>query len=327
MPSLDDDRIIRRFRNVIDNVLRTNFFQHGHIEPGDAKPYIAIKLDCGKLDELPAPRPWREIFVYAPAMEGVHLRFGRIARGGIRWSDRREDFRTEILGLVKAQQVKNAVIVPVGAKGGFFPKAMPAAPTREQFMAIGIAAYQTLINAMLDVTDNLKPDGSVVPPRACQAPGWRRSLSGGGGRQGHGHLFRHRQRHRRGSRLLAGRCFRLAAAAMAMTTRKWASPHAAPGKRSSAISASWAATFRPRISPSSASATCRATCSATACCCPNISRLVAAFDHRHIFLDPKGDPATSFAERKRLFALPRSSWDDYNKDADRATAAASSPAP
>ena len=168
VPSLDDDRIIRRFRNVIDNVLRTNFWQPD--AKGAAKNYIAIKLDSEKLDELPAPRPWREIFVYAPDMEGVHLRFGRVARGGIRWSDRREDFRTEILGLVKAQQVKNAVIVPVGAKGGFFPKTMPENPTREQAQAIGIAAYQTLINAMLDVTDNLKPDGSVVPPAHVRAP-------------------------------------------------------------------------------------------------------------------------------------------------------------
>src|SRR6185312_11957054 len=162
VPSLDDDRILRRFRNVIENILRTNFWQPG--ADGGAKRAIAIKLDSAKLDELPAPRPWREIFVYAPEMEGVHLRFGAVARGGIRWSDRREDFRTEILGLVKAQQVKNAVIVPVGAKGGFFPKTMPPNPTREQAQNIGIAAYQTLIGALLDVTDNLGPDGAVVPP-------------------------------------------------------------------------------------------------------------------------------------------------------------------
>src|SRR6185312_8795291 len=110
--SLDDDRIIRRLRNILRNVLRTNYFQTG--ADGAPKPVLSFKLDSAKLDELPAPRPWREIFVYAPEVEGVHLRFGRIARGGLRWSDRREDFRTEILGLVKAQQVKNAVIVPVG---------------------------------------------------------------------------------------------------------------------------------------------------------------------------------------------------------------------
>ncbi len=159
VPSLDDDRILRRFRNVIENILRTNYWQEG-----GARPALAFKLDSAKLDELPAPRPWREIFVYAPAVEGVHLRFGRIARGGIRWSDRREDFRTEVLGLVKAQQVKNAVIVPVGAKGGFFPKIMPLSGNREDVMATGVACYKMFINALLDITDNLKPDGSIVPP-------------------------------------------------------------------------------------------------------------------------------------------------------------------
>ena len=160
VPSLDDDRIIRRFRNVIDNILRTNYWQEG-----GRRPALAFKLDSQKLDELPAPRPWREIFVYAPAMEGVHLRFGKVARGGIRWSDRREDFRTEILGLVKAQQVKNAVIVPVGAKGGFYPKTHAGHPAAaKQCRQAGIAAYKILINALLDVTDNLKPDGTVVPP-------------------------------------------------------------------------------------------------------------------------------------------------------------------
>ncbi|MBV9692448.1 MAG: NAD-glutamate dehydrogenase, partial [Alphaproteobacteria bacterium] len=160
VPSLDDDRIIRRLRNVMACVLRTNFYQPG-------AQAFAMKLDSQKLDELPAPRPLVEISVYSPLVEGVHLRFGKVARGGIRWSDRREDFRTEVLGLVKAQQVKNAVIVPVGAKGGFFPKQMPAAPTREQFMDAGIAAYKVFIGALLDVTDNLHFDGSVVPPPDC----------------------------------------------------------------------------------------------------------------------------------------------------------------
>src|SRR6185312_14915474 len=133
---------------------------------------LAIKLDSQKLDELPAPRPHVEIFVYSPVVEGVHLRFGKVARGGIRWSDRREDFRTEVLSLVKAQQVKNAVIVPVGAKGGFYPKQLP--PVRDDrpeeraaFQAAGIAAYKVFINALLDVTDNLHHDGSIVPPPDC----------------------------------------------------------------------------------------------------------------------------------------------------------------
>src|SRR6202012_3138999 len=152
VPSLDDDRIIRRFKNVIDAMLRTSFWQRD--AGGNAKPYVAFKFESHKLDELPAPRPWREIFVYAPSMEGVHLRFGRIARGGIRWSDRREDFRTEILGLVKAQQVKNAVIVPVGAKGGFYPKVLPSGG-REAFMQAGGASYKMFNNALLHLTYNL----------------------------------------------------------------------------------------------------------------------------------------------------------------------------
>src|SRR5204862_5516568 len=134
------------------------------------KPSIAFKIDSSKIEDLPLPRPMVEIFVYSPEVEGVHLRFGRIARGGLRWSDRREDFRTEVLGLVKAQQVKNAVIVPVGAKGGFYPKLMPANPSREQFMETGIAAYKTFINALLDVTDNLDRDGEIVPPPQVLRP-------------------------------------------------------------------------------------------------------------------------------------------------------------
>ncbi|HUB85300.1 MAG TPA: NAD-glutamate dehydrogenase domain-containing protein, partial [Rhizomicrobium sp.] len=162
VPSLDDDRIIRRLRNVIDCTLRTNFYQPDR--NGQPKRYVAFKLDSQGLDELPAPRPLVEIFVYSPEVEGDHLRFGRIARGGIRWSDRREDFRTEVLGLVKAQQVKNAVIVPVGSKGGFYPKMLPTNATREDVQAAGISAYKTFINALLDLTDNIAPDGSIVHP-------------------------------------------------------------------------------------------------------------------------------------------------------------------
>ena len=162
VPNLDDDRIIRRVRNVIECVLRTNFFQKD--QAGHSPPYLAMKLDSRRVDEMPAPRPLVEISVYAPKVEGVHLRFGRVARGGIRWSDRPEDFRTEVLGLVKAQQVKNAVIVPVGAKGGFFPKALPANASRDTTQAIGVEAYKTFIHALLDVTDNIDPDGAIVAP-------------------------------------------------------------------------------------------------------------------------------------------------------------------
>ena len=162
VPSADDDRIIRAALSVIDAMLRTSFFQLK--DDGNAKPFLAFKLDSRKLDMLPAPKPLCEIFVYSPEFEGVHLRFGRIARGGIRWSDRPEDFRTEILSLVKAQQVKNSVIVPVGAKGGFYPKQLPQGGTRDQIQAAGISAYKTFVGALLDLTDNIGPDGRVIPP-------------------------------------------------------------------------------------------------------------------------------------------------------------------
>src|SRR5205807_9052977 len=132
--------------------------------------YVAIKLDSRNIDELPLPRPFCEIFVYSPRVEGTHLRFGKIARGGIRWSDRREDFRTEILSLVKAQQIKNAVIVPVGAKGGFVPKQLPTGP-REAIQTEGVAAYTTFVSSLLDVTDNLGPEGVIPPPNVVRRDG------------------------------------------------------------------------------------------------------------------------------------------------------------
>ena len=159
--SLDEDRILRHFVNAVQAAMRTNFYQLD--DDGQPKPLIAIKFESRKLDGLPLPRPLYEIFVYSPRVEGVHLRFGKVARGGIRWSDRPQDFRTEVLGLVKAQQVKNAVIVPVGAKGGFVPKQLPVGGTREAIQAEGIAAYKLFISTLLDITDNLDRKG-VVPP-------------------------------------------------------------------------------------------------------------------------------------------------------------------
>src|SRR5207249_1617398 len=159
--SLDEDRILRGFLSVIRAMLRTNYFQQD--ADGRPKAYLSFKLDPAGIPDLPDPRPMFEIFVYSPRMEGVHLRAGRVARGGIRWSDRREDFRTEILGLMKAQTVKNAVIVPLGAKGGFVVKLPPAGMDREALLAEAIACYQTLIRGMLDLTDNLLA-GQVIPP-------------------------------------------------------------------------------------------------------------------------------------------------------------------
>ncbi|MEU3506229.1 NAD-glutamate dehydrogenase domain-containing protein, partial [Streptomyces hundungensis] len=160
--SLDEDRILRSFLTVIKATLRTNYWQKS--AEGAPHAYVSMKFDPQMIPDLPAPRPAFEIWVYSPRVEGVHLRFGKVARGGLRWSDRREDFRTEILGLVKAQMVKNTVIVPVGAKGGFVAKQLPdPAVDRDAWLAEGIASYKTFISALLDITDNLVA-GEVVPP-------------------------------------------------------------------------------------------------------------------------------------------------------------------
>ena len=205
--SLDEDRILRHFVNAVQSAIRTNFFQTD--KDGHPKALIAVKFESGKITDLPLPRPLYEIFVYSPRVEGVHMRFGKVARGGIRWSDRPQDFRTEILGLVKAQQVKNAVIVPVGAKGGFVPKLMPKGATRDVVQAEGIATYKLFISTLLDITDNIHHDGSDRSARLRGAPRGRRSLSGGRRRQGHRDLLRHRQRDFDRARLLAGRRLRL----------------------------------------------------------------------------------------------------------------------
>lgn len=160
--SLDQDRVLRSMLTLIDRTLRTNFFQMG--ENDNPKSYISIKLESPRIDELPEPRPYREIFVYSPRVEGIHLRGDKIARGGLRWSDRHEDFRTEVLGLMKAQQVKNAVIVPMGAKGGFVVKRPPKEGGREAYLAEGIACYKIFIRGLLDITDNRHGD-AILPPK------------------------------------------------------------------------------------------------------------------------------------------------------------------
>src|SRR5258705_9792087 len=162
LESLDDDRVLRRMALLVGATQRTNFYQPG--ADGGPKPYISFKVASGELADLPAPKPYREIFVWGVNVEGVHLRFGPVARGGLRWSDRRDDFRTEVLGLVKAQQVKNAVIVPVGSKGGFYPKQLPKGGSAEAVRAEGVSAYKTFLNGLLDITDNLSPDGKVIHP-------------------------------------------------------------------------------------------------------------------------------------------------------------------
>ena len=281
---------------------------------------MAFKLDPQAIPDLPQPRPKYEIFVYSPRFEGVHLRFGAVARGGLRWSDRREDFRTEILGLVKAQMVKNAVIVPVGAKGGFVLKQQPG--DRDE----AVACYRQFITALLDVTDNIH-SGKIVPPRdvvrhdgddpylVVAADKGTATFSDIANEisVSEGLLARRRLRLRRLGRLRPQedghhRPRRVGVGQEALPGHGYGHPVAGlhRGRRRRHV--------RRRVRQRHAAVS-------------EHIRLVAAFDHRHIFLDPDPDAATSFAERRRLFDLPRSSWADYDADADQRRAAACSRVP
>ena len=308
-PSLDEDRIIRRVLNLVDAALRTNAFQHD--AAGRRRPALAIKFDCAKIDGLPEPHPYREIFVYSPRVEGLHLRFGAIARGGLRWSDRPEDFRTEVLGLVKAQQVKNAIIVPVGAKGAFVPRMMPKGAEREAIQAEGIACYTIFVQTLLDVTDNLEGDVVIPPPdvrrRDADDPYlvvaadkgtasfsdtanaistergfWLGDAFASGGSNGYDH--KKMGITARGGWEAVKRHFR------EIDRDIQTSPFTVVG-----VGDMSGDVFGNGMLLS-----------------PQI-RLVAAFDHRDIFIDPDPDPIVGFEERKRLFGLPRSSWQDYDK--------------
>ncbi|WP_299052190.1 NAD-glutamate dehydrogenase [uncultured Nocardioides sp.] len=306
--SLDHDRIVRSYAAHVDGTLRTSFFQVD--DDGRPRAYMAFKLDPGSLPDLPAPRPAYEIFVYSPRVEGVHLRFGPVARGGLRWSDRRDDFRTEVLGLVKAQMVKNTVIVPVGAKGGFYAKNLPDPGGRQAWMDEGVACYRTFISALLDVTDNLV-DGATVPPErvvrhdgddhylvvaadkgtatfsdiansiALERGFWLGDAFASGGSVGYDHK------------------------AMGITARgAWVSVQR--HFREMGVDCQTEDVTVVGIGDMSGDVF------GNGMLCSEHIRLVAAFDHRHVFLDPDPDAATSYAERKRMFALPRSSWADYD---------------
>jgi glutamate dehydrogenase len=302
--AIDDDRILRAYRNLIAATLRTNAFAPG------AEEALAFKLDSHLIPGLPAPVPWREIWVYSPRVEGIHLRAGPVARGGLRWSDRRDDFRTEILGLMKAQRVKNAVIVPTGAKGGFYPKQLPAPGNRDAWLAEGTESYRIFIRSLLSITDNIV-DGRVVHPQgvtildredpyfvvaadkgtatfsdvanalALEGDFWLGDAFASGGSVGYDHK------------------------AMGITAKgAWISVQRHFAERGIDVQAD----------------------PITVVGCGDMSgdvfgngmllsktiRLVAAFDHRHIFIDPDPDMAASWAERARMFALPRSSWADYD---------------
>ena len=311
---LDHDRILRSYLGLILATLRTSFFQTGQA-PGqpaapDGPPYLVVKLAARQVPELPAPRPRFELFVYSPRLEAVHLRFAPVARGGLRWSDRREDFRTEILGLAKAQEVKNSVIVPSGAKGGFVCKNLPDPSDREAYQGEVRGCYQTFIAAMLDVTDNLQAGAVVPPPEVVRHDGddpylvvaadkgtatfsdtaneiakaygyWLGDAFASGGSEGYDH--KKMGITARG----AWESVRFHFATLGTDTDTTDFTVAGIGDMSGDVFGNGMLLSRH-------------------------IKLVAAFDHRHIFLDPAPDPATSFAERERLFALPRSSWADYS---------------
>ncbi|MCU1427462.1 MAG: gdh [Actinomycetia bacterium] len=307
--SLDEDRILRNLASLVRATLRTNWFQSD--DQNTPRRELAFKLDPSLVPDLPLPRPTFEIFVYSPRVEGVHLRAGKVARGGIRWSDRREDFRTEVLDLMKAQRVKNAVIVPSGAKGGFVVKQPPALADRDALQAEVVECYRSFIGAMLDVTDNLV-DGTVVPPAqvvryddddpylvvaadkgtatfsdianeiALSRGFWLGDAFASGGSAGYDHKK------------------------MGITARgAWESVK--HHFREIAIDPTVDDFTVVGIGDMSGDVF------GNAMLLSEHIRLVAAFDHRHVFLDPHPVAETSFAERKRLFALSRSSWDDYDR--------------
>ncbi|MDB6164093.1 MAG: NAD-glutamate dehydrogenase [Xanthomonadaceae bacterium] len=312
--SLDEDRIVRSFISVIDATLRTSYYLNVMDVPradGGPRDYVSYKLDSALVPDLPKPRPYREIFVYGARVEGVHLRFGPVARGGLRWSDRREDFRTEVLGLAKAQMVKNTVIVPVGSKGGFFCKQLPnPALDRDAWFAEGVACYQRFINALLDITDNLVGGKVVHPDHVVRHDGddpylvvaadkgtatfsdianaisrahgyWLDDAFASGGSVGYDHKAMGITA--KGAWESVMRHFR----AMGRDCQTQDFTVVGIGDMSGDVFGN-GMLLSPHI------------------------KLLAAFDHRHVFLDPTPDIAASFAERNRLFQLPRSSWDDYN---------------
>ena len=307
--SLDHDRILRSYLAMIDATLRTNYYKLE--SPGGADGTLVLKLDPRSVPGLTSPRPKFEIFVYSPRLEAVHLRFGRVARGGLRWSDRLEDFRTEVLGLVKAQEVKNAVIVPSGAKGGFVCKRLPDPADREAYQAEVLACYQTFIAAMLDVTDNISGDQVVPPPGVVRRDGddtylvvaadkgtatfsdaaneiaarygfWLGDAFASGGSEGYDHKK------------------------MGITARgawesvKWHFAALGLNPDTDDFTAVGVGDMSGDVF-------------GNGMLLSEHIRLIAAFDHRHVFIDPAPDPAVSFAERSRMFALPRSSWADYDQ--------------
>ena len=308
--SLDTDRVLRRLALLVQAMVRTNYYQTG--ADGRPKPYISFKIKSRDLVDLPAPKPYREIFVCSPRVEGVHLRFGPVARGGLRWSDRRDDFRTEVLGLVKAQQVKNAVIVPVGAKGGFYPKQLVRGASADDTRTEAILAYKTFLCGLLDITDNIDAKNKIIRPGAVIAHEdddaylvvaadkgtatfsdiangvagdygfWLGDAFASGGSAGYDHKVMGITA--KGAWEAVKRHFR----EMGKDIQSEPFTCIGVGDMSGDVFGNGALLSKAM-------------------------KLVAAFDHRHIFIDPTPDPASSWTERLRMFALPRSSWADYDK--------------
>jgi glutamate dehydrogenase len=310
VPNLDADRVLRRLVSLVNAIVRTNYYQvDGH---GNPKPYMSFKIETRQLVEVPAPKPYREIWVWSPQVEGAHLRFGPVARGGLRWSDRRDDFRTEVLGLVKAQQVKNAVIVPVGSKGAFFPKRLPRSGSRDDIQAAAIEAYKTFLRGLLDLTDNIASDGSIVAPKnvvrhdgddpylvvaadkgtatfsdiantiSAEYNHWLGDAFASGGSVGYDH--KKMGITAKGAWEAVKRHFR----EMGCDTQNQPFTVIGVGDMSGDVFGN-GMLLSPKI------------------------KLIAAFDHRDIFIDPNPDIAKSLKERQRMFALPRSSWADYDQ--------------
>ncbi len=310
--SLDQDRILRSLLAVIRATVRTNAYRFRDDTGAPTSAVLAIKIDPRLVPDLPAPRPRFEIWVYTPRVEGVHLRFGPVARGGLRWSDRREDFRTEVLGLVKAQMVKNAVIVPVGAKGGFVAKQLPdPALDRDAWLAEGVACYKTFISCLLDLTDNYAPDGTVEPPmstRRYDADDPYLVVAADKGTATFSDIANEiavRRGYWLGDAFASGGSVGYDHKAMGITARgAWESVKY--HFRELGVDTQTQPFTVVGIGDMSGDVF------GNGMLLSEQLRLVAAFDHRHVFLDPDPDPGVSFAERRRLFDLPRSSWADYD---------------
>lgn len=307
---ITDDKILRRIIDLVLATLRTNYFQPD--KEGHSKTYISFKFDSKNIPELPLPRPYAEIFVYSARVEGVHLRGGKVARGGLRWSDRREDFRTEVLGLVKAQMTKNTVIVPVGSKGGFVVKNPPTEGGRDSFLKEGIECYKTFLRGLLDITDNLLNDKVITPKKVVRYDGddpylvvaadkgtatfsdiangvsedygfWLGDAFASGGSAGYDH--KKMGITAKGAWVSVQQHFQ----EMGIDTQTTDFTAIGIGDMGGDVFGNGMLLSRH-------------------------IRLVGAFNHMHIFLDPSPDAEKSFIERERLFNLPRSSWEDYKKE-------------